>query len=100
MTNKRNHYAGYGRWISITTTAASLFGGLAIRVLRKRRRELLGEVCSLFNEHVEIAFCEIEAIVDQGAVTLRGDVRSLNIKRLAENIARSIEGVNKVSNQL
>lgn len=68
--------------------------------LEQRVRELLGEVCLLLKEHGEIELCKIEVTVNQGIVTLQGVVGKQKVKRLAENIARSIKGVNKVSNQL
>ncbi|HEX5216155.1 MAG TPA: BON domain-containing protein, partial [Vicinamibacterales bacterium] len=43
---------------------------------------------------------EIEVVVSSGEVTLRGDVESREAKRLAEDLAESIQGVYNVQNQL
>jgi hypothetical protein len=51
-------------------------------------------------EHGQIDATGIEVAVDNGIVTLAGEVDSRQSKKLAENVADSVPGVRDVNNQL
>ncbi len=70
------------------------------RQIGQALRDLLAQVVELLEEHGEVRYCNIEVSVHKGVATLYGAVESLKVSRLAEDIANSIEGVNKVSNLL
>jgi|SRR5215218_5113727 len=48
----------------------------------------------------ELSALKINVDTTQGAVRLRGEVKSLALRRKAEDLARKIEGVKSVENQL
>lgn len=62
-----------------------------------RLRELVSERLS---DHHDIDASEIEVTVSNSEVTLTGTVDDRRTKRLAEDIAESVSGVNDVHNQL
>lgn len=68
--------------------------------IQQKAQRLMEQVCETLRECGEPVNCEIEVVVNDGLVTLCGTVERLKVKRLAENIARSISGVRRVSNQI
>lgn len=48
----------------------------------------------------ELSALKINVDTTQGAVRLRGEVKSMALRRKAEELARKIEGVKSVDNQL
>ena len=48
----------------------------------------------------ELSALKINVDTTQGAVRLRGEVKTLALRRKAEDLARKIEGVKSVENQL
>lgn len=48
----------------------------------------------------ELSALKINVDTTQGAVRLRGEVKSMALRRKAEDLARKIEGVKSVDNQL
>ncbi len=58
------------------------------------------EVCDLLTQHGEIDAHDIEVSVKDGEVTLKGTVDSRRTKRMAEDAADSIYGVQDVHNEL
>lgn len=70
------------------------------RQIGQALRDLLAKVVELLEEHGEVRYCNIEVSVNKGVATLYGAVESMKVSRLAEDIANSIEGINKVSNLL
>jgi hypothetical protein len=68
--------------------------------IQQQAQRLMEQVCELLQGCGETVNCDIEVTVNDGLVTLRGTVERRKVKRLAENIARSIAGVRRVSNQI
>jgi hypothetical protein len=58
------------------------------------------QVCSTLERHGLIDASHIEVDVEHGVVTLRGTVRSRAQKRLAEDCADVVSGVDDVNNRL
>ncbi len=48
----------------------------------------------------ELSALKINVDTTQGAVRLRGEVKNIGLRRKAEDLARKIEGVKSVDNQL
>lgn len=48
----------------------------------------------------ELSALKINVDTTQGAVKLRGEVKTITLRRKAEDLARKIEGVKSVDNQL
>lgn len=100
MPDRRNYHVGYGAQEYRHNYRRELDSRFRDESVGKKVQESLGEVCALLEDQEEIEFCRIEVTVNQGIVMLRGEVGSCKVKRLAENVARSVEGVKRVSNQL
>ncbi|HEX9005633.1 MAG TPA: BON domain-containing protein [Blastocatellia bacterium] len=100
MPDRHNYHVGYGAREYHHNYRRELDSRFSDENIGKKVQESFGEVCALLKEQEEIEFCRIEVTANQGIVILRGEVGSCKVKRLAENIARSVEGVKRVSNQL
>lgn len=100
MPDRQNYHDGYGASEQQYNYRRELDSRFSDENVGKKVQESLGEVCALLKAQDEFEFCRIEVTVNQGAVMLRGEVGSCKVKRLAENIARSVKGVKRVSNQL
>lgn len=61
---------------------------------------ILEEVCDRLTEDDRLDACDIEVRVDQGEVTLNGQVKARGDKRRAEDIAESVSGVKHLQNNL
>lgn len=48
----------------------------------------------------DISSLKINVDTDKGVVRLKGEVKSMALRKKAESIARDVEGVKKVDNQL
>jgi osmotically-inducible protein OsmY len=57
-------------------------------------------VCEVLTRHPYLDATEIEVIVTNGEITLRGTVESRPMKRLAEACAEAVPGVTEVDNRL
>jgi len=100
MPDRHNYHVGYGAREYHYNYRRELDSRFSDESVGRKVQGSLGEVCALLKEQEEIEFCRIEVTVNQGIVMLRGEVGSCKVKRLAENVARSVEGVRQVSNQL
>jgi hypothetical protein len=58
------------------------------------------EVCDILSDHSEIDASDIEVQVVSGEVTLKGEVASRRMKRLAEEALDDVRGLRDVINQL
>ena len=67
---------------------------------RRSDARIQEDVCEGLSEHGDIDATEIEVTVADREVTLQGSVASRWEKRLAEDIAESVSGVNEVHNHL
>jgi hypothetical protein len=61
---------------------------------------ILEEVCDRLTEDDRLDACDIEVKIDQGEVTLNGQVENREDKRRAEDIAESVSGVKHLQNNL
>lgn len=67
----------------------------------KRSDDRLKEqICEALSDHHEIDASDIEVSVKDGEVTLTGTVDQRQTKRMAEDVAESINGITEVHNQL
>ncbi len=76
------------------------FLGVGPRGYTRSDDRILEQVCSRLTENGRLDASQIDVSVDHGQVTLDGNVDSRSSKRLAEDIAESVWGVNDVHNQL
>jgi hypothetical protein len=67
---------------------------------RRSDIDIQDDVCELLTQHGKIDAREIEVNVDGGEVTLLGKVSDRFTKRLAEDVALSVQGVWDVHNRL
>lgn len=58
------------------------------------------EVCERLAQNGRINARNVEVLVEEGVVTLRGQVNNRGMKRLAEAVAASVAGVQEVNNRL
>jgi hypothetical protein len=76
------------------------FRGVGPRGWRRPDEQILADVCGRMAYHGRLDASDIEVVVANGEVTLRGTVGSRFARRLAEDIADSVTGVRDVANQL
>ncbi len=67
---------------------------------RRSDERIYDDVCSNLWQHGQIDASDIDVSVENGEVTLKGTVDSRSTKRMAEDTADSIPGVQDVHNQL
>lgn len=67
---------------------------------RRSDERIRDEVCDCFTDHDELDASEIEVTVRNGEVTLSGSVDHRFAKRLAEDLAEKVPGVDEVQNQI
>lgn len=58
------------------------------------------DVCDHLMQYGDVDCTEIDVLVVQGVVTLRGNVRTSQIQRQAAELAQGVAGVREVQNQL
>jgi osmotically-inducible protein OsmY len=105
--------SGYSRWAEASTTgtgSTSAFGrrrreqgpfvGKGPKGYRRSDERIKENVSDELMDHPEIDASEIEVEVQNGEVTLKGEVRSRYEKRLAEDCVEQCSGVSDVTNQL
>lgn len=76
------------------------FSGMGPRGYRRSDERILEDVCERLTQHGQIDARDIEVKVQNGEVTLSGMVNDRRTKRLAEDVADSVAGVEDVHNQL
>lgn len=76
------------------------FAGKGPRGYRRSDERIMEDVCERLTQHGQIDASDIEVEVHNGEVTLKGTVRDRRMKRMADDIADSVFGVNDVHNQL
>lgn len=74
--------------------------GRGPRGYRRSDERIQDDVCDRLTRHGEIDASEVEIQVEQGEVTLNGMVPTRRMKRLAEDEAWSLPGVEQVHNRL
>lgn len=67
---------------------------------KRSDKKIREEVCQALTEDREVDASEIEVTVNEGVVTLSGNVFNRFTKRMAEECAEHVSGVQDVQNQL
>ncbi|HEY9790053.1 MAG TPA: BON domain-containing protein [Candidatus Obscuribacterales bacterium] len=105
-------YEGYGRsWgeeersglgQSYGAREQSMFGhrGRGPRSYRRSDERISDDINEQLTMHPEVDASDIEVLVENGIITLRGSVDCRHGKRLAEDIAEDVYGVREVHNEL
>ena len=76
------------------------YTGMGPRGYRRSDERLLEEVCDRLTRHGLIDASDISVEVHESEVTLRGTVHDRRTKRMAEDVADSVYGVQDVHNEL
>jgi osmotically-inducible protein OsmY len=82
----------------------SMFGGFhrgrGPRNYQRSDERISDEIHQILTFHPEIDATDIEIVVEQGVVTLKGNVDNRQTKRMAEDIVEDVYGVREVRNEL
>jgi len=76
------------------------YAGRGPRNYHRSDASIYEEVCMRMTVHGQLDASDIEVTVENGEVTLQGSVRERRSKRLAEDIADRVSGVQDVHNRL
>jgi osmotically-inducible protein OsmY len=76
------------------------FSGRGPKGYRRSDERITEEICEQLTRNDEIDPSDIEVSVQNGEVTLTGNVEDRRFKRMAEDIAERVSGVSEVSNQI
>jgi hypothetical protein len=76
------------------------YAGVGPRGYRRSDERIMDEVCERLTRHGEIDARGIELDVKDGEVILKGRVKDRRTKRMAEDVALSVSGVDDVRNEL
>jgi osmotically-inducible protein OsmY len=76
------------------------YTGRGPRSYRRSDERIKEDVNERLTQHGDIDASDIEVDINQGVVTLRGNVDDRRAKRMAEDVAESVFGVREVQNQL
>ena len=76
------------------------FTGVGPRGYRRSDDRIAEDVCERFTRNPYLDASEVEVRVEEGEVTLEGEVENRTAKRLAEDIAEAASGVLDVHNRL
>jgi hypothetical protein len=91
---------GRGDWRAANWYQAGPYTGRGPRSYMRSDEQLMDEVCERMTEHGFLDASDIDVQVQDGEVTLAGSVPDRRAKRLAEDIADTVYGVQDVHNQL
>jgi len=89
---------GYAEWES--SRSSGPYVGRGPRGYHRSDERILEEVCERFTEHGQLDPSDVEVTVHGGEVTLEGTVATRAQKRLAEDLAEAVFGVEEVHNHL
>lgn len=76
------------------------FVGVGPKNYRRSDGTIYEEICEVLMQTPEIDATEIDVMVQDGDVTLRGSVQDREARRLAEDLIEHVPGVHDVFNQL
>jgi hypothetical protein len=102
-------YRATGRWqpddewsysSSLESRPTGAFVGRGPRSYTQSRERIVDRVSERLTDHPDIDATEIQVDVQDGVVVLQGKVPDRSQKRLAEDVAESVSGVDDVRNEL
>jgi hypothetical protein len=76
------------------------FTGMGPQGYRRSDDRIFEDICERLTQHGQIDASDIEVEINDGDVTLKGSVDDRRSKRLAEDVAASVNGVSDVQNHL
>lgn len=76
------------------------FRGVGPRGYRRSDERILEDVCETLTEHPQLDCSAVEVAVDDADVVLTGELPSLRLKRLCEDVAYDVRGVDDVFNRI
>jgi BON domain-containing protein len=91
-------HPGYGR--AEEGSAGGPYVGRGPKGYRRSDERIREDVCDRLADHPQVDASEIEVEVHDGEVTLSGTVESRYAKRLAEDIADAVSGIQDIHNRL
>jgi osmotically-inducible protein OsmY len=92
---ERGSWGGLGR-----RSESGQFAGRGPKNYRRSDQRIQEEVCDRLTSDPQVDASEIQVSVKDGEITLEGTVGERRMKRLAEDCAESVAGVNQVHNRL
>lgn len=90
---------GYGQF-GATPRREGSFSGRGPRGYRRGDDRIREDVCDRLSEHPSIDAGEVDVSIRDGEITLQGTVPDRWMKRMAEDVAESVQGVRQVHNHL
>ena len=91
---------GYGQGAERYFENRPSFRGKGPRGYKRSDERLREDVCDRICDNADIDASDLEIKVKNGEVTLEGNVQSRHEKKIAEEIAEQVSGVNEVMNQI
>lgn len=99
--DRESDYAhGFGAMRGEEMSQSPDYSGRGPRGYRRSDERIHDDVCDRLTEDSRIDAFDIEVRVQNGEVTLSGNVKSRDEKRRAEDVAAAVRGVNDVTNEL
>ena len=90
---------GYGRF-GVQPRSEGAFSGRGPRGYRRADERIREDVCDRLCDHPGVDASEVDVSIRDGEITLQGSVPDRWMKRLAEDLAEGVQGVNQVHNHL
>lgn len=76
------------------------FTGVGPRGYQRSDDRICEDICDRLAQHGQIDASDVDVDVNNGEVTLKGNVDNRRMKRMAEDVAETVSGVRDVHNQL
>ncbi|MBI3965449.1 MAG: BON domain-containing protein [Chloroflexi bacterium] len=93
-----NMGAGFGGGLGRGPTGQ--FSGRGPKGYRRADERIREDICEILTHHGDLDASDVDIRVNEGEVTLEGTVESRHSKRLAEDLAEQVSGVQDVRNNL
>jgi hypothetical protein len=98
--SERGYGGSYGGAWEQQQQQRGQFAGRGPKNYRRSDQRIQEEVCDRLTSDPQVDASEIQVTVKDGEITLEGSVNERRMKRLAEDCAESVSGVNQVHNRL